>query len=152
VGALGAFVAAVVWLWPGGPRTGPAPIAWGRDTCAYCRMHLSQPGFAGEMRDRHGVLHKYDDVGCLVAAIVRARAEVPDAWVEDHAGGGFVPLLTAHLVRATSVETPMGHGLVAFRDAEAAAAFAAAHAGRVVALEEVLHNPEWLATEPGGSR
>lgn len=150
--ALGALVAAVVLLWPSGRTTGPEPIVWGRDTCAHCRMHLSQPGFAAEMRDRNGVLHKYDDVGCLVTAIAKAHAEVPEAWVEDHAGGGFVPLLTAHLVRAPEVATPMGHGVVAFRDAAAAAAFAESHAGRVVTVEEMLRNPTWLAAKPGGAR
>jgi copper chaperone NosL len=155
---LGALVAAVVFLWPSGPRTGPEPIAWGRDTCAHCRMHLSQPGYAAEMRDRSGTLHKYDDVGCLVAAIVAARAEVPEAWVEDHEGGGFVPLLSAHLVRAAEVSTPMGHGVVAFKEPGAARAFAEAHGGRLVRFEELLHDPLWLArvtgrpgSPPGGS-
>lgn len=159
---LAALIAAVVFLWPGA-GTGPEPIAWGRDTCATCRMHLSQPGFAGEMRDRHGTLGKYDDVGCLVGAIVKAHAEVPEAWVEDHAGGGFVPLLAAHLVRGADVRTPMGHGIVAFADGAAAREFAAAHGGTVVTFEELLRDDVWLARvtgrpghapggAPGGSR
>ena len=142
--ALGMIVAAVV-LWPSGAATGPEPIAWGRDTCARCRMHLSQPGYAAEMRDREGTLHKFDDVGCLVGAIVAAHAEVPEAWVEDHDGGGFVPLLSARLVRAEGAQTPMGHGVVAFKDEGAARAFAASHAGQVVAFEELLNDRTWLA-------
>jgi copper chaperone NosL len=152
-------VAAAVVFWPGGPAAGPEPIAWGRDTCARCRMHLSQPGFAGEIRDRAGVLHKYDDLGCLVGAIVTAHGEVPEAWVEDHAGGGFVPLLSAHLVRADAVRTPMGHGVVAFADESAARGFAARHGGRVAAFEDLLGDRSWLARagarpadEPGGSK
>jgi copper chaperone NosL len=142
--ALGVLVAAVV-LWPGGGVTGPAPIAWGRDTCARCHMHLSQPGYAGEIRDRQGTLHKFDDIGCLVGAIVATHAEVPEAWVEDHGGGGFVPLLSARLVRAEGVQTPMGYGVVAFQDEAAAHAFAASHAGRVVAFEDLLGDRTWLA-------
>jgi copper chaperone NosL len=142
--AIAAIVAAVV-LWPGAPSTGPEPIAWGRDTCARCRMHLSRPGYAGELRDRAGVLHKYDDIGCLVGAIVAAHAEVPEAWVEDHGGSGLVPLLSAHLVRGDAVQTPMGHGVVAFADAAAARAFAAAHEARAIALEELLGDRPWLA-------
>jgi copper chaperone NosL len=141
---IAAVVVAVV-VWSGDATDGPEPIRWGRDTCARCRMHLSQPGFAGELRDRAGVLHKYDDLGCLVAAVVAARVEVPEAWVEDHAGGGFVPLLSAHLVRADAVRTPMGHGVVAFADEAAARAFAATHGGQVVALEALLGDRPWLA-------
>lgn len=149
---LGTFVAAVVFLWPGGTHTGPEAIAWGQDTCAHCRMLISEPGYAGELRDRHGVLFKYDDVGCLVGAIATAHAEVPEAWVEDHEGGGLVPLLTAHLVRAPGAQTPMGHGVVAFASEAAARAFAAAHAGRVVGVEELLRDPAWLAPAKGQRR
>lgn len=143
--ALAAVVGAVVFLWPG-PGRGPEPIAWGRDTCAACRMILSRPGFAGEMRDHQGRLTRYDDVGCLVRALAGAHREVPEAWVEDHEGGGWVPLLTAHLVRTERADTPMGFGLVAFADAELARRFAEAHAGVVVMLEDVLREPGKLAS------
>ena len=89
--ALGALVLVVV-LWPGDGATGHRPIAWGRDTCARCRMHLTQPGFAGEMRDPSGTLHKFDDVGCLVGAIVATHGEVPDLWSAYNAAGAPVGL------------------------------------------------------------
>jgi copper chaperone NosL len=141
---VGAVVAGIVFLWPA-PPTGPEPIAYGRDTCAACRMHVSRPGFAGEMRDRDGKLTKYDDVGCLVRAILAAHRDVPHAWVEDHEGGGFVPLLSAHLVRAHAADTPMGSGLVAFADEATAQAFAAAHAATVMRFEDVLRDTPLLA-------
>ena len=53
--ALLAVVGSVVFLWPS-QRTGFEPINYGRDACAHCRMHISQPGFAAELRDRNGVL------------------------------------------------------------------------------------------------
>jgi copper chaperone NosL len=137
--ALGAFVVVVV-AWPGA-KAGPEPVAWGRDACGQCRMLLSRPGFAAELRDASGVLTRYDDVGCLVRAMRAAHADVPEVWVEDHAGGGFVPLLTARLVRAPSVATPMGSGIVAFRDDGAAREFAAAQRGALVTLEDLLREP-----------
>jgi len=142
--AVAAAVAAVVFLWPG-PGTGPEPIAYGRDTCAACRMILSRPGFAGEMRDRRGGLTRYDDVGCLVRAVGAARGARAEAWVEDHDGGGWVPLHAARLVRAGRADTPMGSGLVAFADADAARRFAERHGGDVVALDDVLREPGQLA-------
>jgi copper chaperone NosL len=138
------LVMAVVFLWPG-PGRGPEPIQYGRDTCASCRMQMTRPGFAGEMRDPSGTLTKYDDIGCLLRAIVTAHHEVPEAWVEDHAGGGFVPLLDAHLVRAEGSSTPMGYGIVAFGDEAAARAYAAAHAGTALAFEDVLRDPAMIA-------
>jgi copper chaperone NosL len=134
-GAVAALVAAVV-LWPA-PVAGPEAVAWGRDTCARCRMHLSQPGFAAQVSGPGGVARKFDDIGCLAAALADGEAAIADAWVEDHESGGFVPLVAAHLVRAAGVTTPMGHGIVAFADAAEAAAFAVAHDGTRVAVDQL---------------
>ena len=138
--ALLSIVAGVVFFWPS-QRTGAEPITYGRDACAHCRMHISQPGFAAELRDTNGVLTKYDDIGCMLRAMVALHHEVPEVWVEDHDGGGFVPLLGASLVRAEHLETPMGYGIVAFKDATAAAAFARTQGGEVLALEDILREP-----------
>lgn len=139
-----AVVLAVLVLGPR-PGEGPEPIAYGRDTCAQCRMILSRPGFAGELRDARGVLTKYDDVGCLLQAMIARHGEMPGAWVEDHAGGELVPLLGATLVRVPATDTPMGRGIVAFAAADAAREYAAAHAGEVVALEDLVRDPATLA-------
>lgn len=150
--ALAAAVGGVVFLWPA-PRSGPEPIVYGRDTCAHCRMHLSQPGFAGELRDRNGLLRKYDDVGCMLSAMLALHQAIPEAWVEGHDGGGFIPLVNATLVRAEDIDTPMGSGIVAFEHSAAAAAFAAAHRGAETALEDLLRDPLRLAgREPRPSR
>jgi copper chaperone NosL len=139
-GVLLAAVVAGVFLWPA--PSGPEPIAYGRDVCAHCRMHLGRPGFAGELRDTHGTLEKFDDVGCLLHALLTTHVETPEAWVEDHAGDGFVPLVSAYLVRSQRVGTPMGYGVVAFRTEAAARDFAAANQGDVVRLETLLQPPD----------
>lgn len=131
LGLLGAVV-----FWPVS-RSGPEPIAYGRDACAACRMHLSQPGFAGEIRDAGGVLTKYDDIGCLLR-VLGTRPEPVTAWVEDHGDASLVPLLAAHLVRIGPGATPMGGGVIAFREERAARTFAAANAGEVIALARAL--------------
>jgi NosL protein len=139
-----ATICGVIFLWPT-QRSGPEPIVFGRDACAHCRMHISQPGFGGEVRDRNGVLTKYDDVGCMLQAMVAMHREIPEAWVEDHDGGGFVPLLTAQLVRTEDGGTPMGYGIVAFADATVATTYAQAHGGQAVSLEDVMKAPGRLA-------
>lgn len=134
--ALAAIPAGLLALGGAAPASGPVEIRYGRDTCDRCRMHLGARGFAAERRDEKGVLHKYDDVGCML--IAASRSASGEAWVEDHAGGGFVPLLSATLVAGDGLGTPMNYGVVAFRDAAQAAAFAAAHGARVVALDVLL--------------
>jgi hypothetical protein len=149
--AVAAFVGVVVFLWPAG-GTGSEPIRHGEDTCARCRMLISQPGFAGEMRDHTGALTRYDDLGCLLGAMLASHEEIPEAWVEDHDSGALIPLLGAQLVRADAAATPMGHGLVAFADAGSAHAFVAAHGGELVRLEDLVRSPERLARARGEER
>ena len=141
------IVGAVIFLWPA-QSTGPEPNVYGRDTCARCRMHLSQPGFAGELRSRDGQLTKYDDIGCMVHAMLAMHDEIPEAWVEDRGSGKFLPLLVASLVRAERAETPMGYGIVAFEDAGAAAEFATDRGGRLVTLEDVMKDAKALTSRP----
>ncbi len=139
VAVLAALVAIVVFLPTRGG--GPDAIVYGRDTCARCRMPIGQPGLGGEIRNKRGAVTKYDDVGCLLQAMSAMRTEVPEVWVEDQAGGGFVPLLLATFVKDSKVTTPMAHGVFAFKDAAVAGAFAKSNGGRVVALEDLLKDP-----------
>lgn len=145
---LAAAVAGIVLLWPA-PASGPEPIAYGRDACASCRMLISRPGFAGELRAPDGTLTKYDDLGCLLRGLLAAHRETSEAWVEDHATGRLVSLLSAFLVRGPGEHTPMGSGLVAFAGADAADAYAAAHGARVTTLADVLHDGAVLAQVQG---
>jgi mono/diheme cytochrome c family protein len=147
---------ALVLLWPQ-RSSGPEAIVHGKDACARCRMKIGAPGFAGELRDGKGHITKYDDVGCLVAAM--NEVEVEAAWVEDHETAELVPIDEATLVRG-GVSTPMGHGIVAFRGAARAEAFAREHGGVLVTLAEVRgkHAPPGPAEPaartavPGGPR
>jgi len=134
--ALGIPLAIV--LLAGGNAVGPEPIRFGRDSCDRCHMLIARGGFAGERRGKDDTLHKYDDVGCLLLALWAAHEETTQAWVEDHAGSGFVPLMEATLVRGG--ETPMGYGIVAFRDAGQGARFASQTGGQVSSLEELLRS------------
>jgi copper chaperone NosL len=145
VGAsLALAVVAVVFFWPSA-RSGPEPIEHGRDACAQCRMPLTRPGFAGEFRNRDGALTKYDDLGCMLRAMLAMHAEVPEAWVEDHETFELVPLLVATLVQSSDADTPMASGLLAFKDPAAAAALVRARGGELVTLETLLRNPTRFA-------
>jgi len=135
---------AFVVLRPSGGGKGPEPIAHGKDACDRCHMKIGRPGYGGEMRNREGVLTKYDDVGCLLLAMWKEHAEVPEVYVEDHGSGELFSLLSAQFVRGVNIETPMGYGILAFRSAEDAKAFAASSGGEVMALDGLLQDPAWF--------
>ena len=41
--------------------TGPVEPAWDRQACAHCRMHLSEPPFAAQLRTAEGEVLYFDD-------------------------------------------------------------------------------------------
>jgi copper chaperone NosL len=142
MGIIAVVALSIIFFPSASAGTGPVPIAHGRDACARCRMHIGEPGFAGEMRDVKGELTKYDDVGCLLIAMWKKHREVPGIWVEAHDSHRMVPLLRASLVVDSSVRTPMGYGIIAFEEPSRAADFAAKNRGTVRTLEDVLKDEE----------
>ena len=53
----------------GEPESGPVDIKYGRETCEYCRMIISDPRFAVEVRQKPGAkVYKFDDIGDAIPA------------------------------------------------------------------------------------
>ncbi len=144
-----AALAVGIIFFPTGPTdTGPVAIVHGRDTCARCRMHIAQPGFAGQMRDSDQTVTNYDDVGCLLISMWKKHREVPQVWVEAHDTGQMTALLSSTLVVDSKIETPMGYGVIAFESAEAARVFVTEQGGRITPIEALLRDGRRFRTEP----
>jgi mono/diheme cytochrome c family protein len=145
-----AMVAAIVF-WPACSDRA-RPLAFGRDSCARCRMQLQRPGFGGEIRDPRGELTTYDDVGCLLQSMWSMHEQV-EAWVEDHGTGKLLPLTGATFVRDSRVETPMNYRVLAFADPTVARKHATELGGEVVTLEQLLADKRFagapVALKPG---
>ena len=98
-------------------------------------MHLDRPGYAAEL-ERDGRFLKFDDVGCLVK-VISVSDPCARIWLEDHRTGELVPLAQATLVRSRTVRTPMGSGVVAFRDREAAVRHRDSTQGEIVTIRQL---------------
>lgn len=133
---LGAGTLAIAMTGPEAAKL-PVPVAYERDQCAQCSMTIHQPGFVAEAMGADGKIQKFDDIGCLLKWLPR-KGKMPEAWVQDHDSGGFVPITSATFVRGRAFSTPMGSRIVAFAMSTVAKAFAEKHAGEVVSLEVLL--------------
>lgn len=111
---------------------GPEPVALGEDTCATCRMIISEARYAAQMRIARRV-EKFDDIGCLLKRL-SAPAQV---WVADQLSGEWIDARAATFVRSEELRTPMASGLAAFRSRSTAEAFAREHRGKLLSFEEV---------------
>lgn len=111
VGAL--LVLGACW---GGEKSGPEDIHWDRDTCELCRMFISDPRFAAEVRGgKKKKLYKFDDIGCAVNWLNDqdwASDETAEIWAADVSSTREnVIWLNAREARYIKIEfTPMNYG------------------------------------------
>ena len=100
----------------GGPKTEPEPVHYDRDVCEQCRMIISDPHFATEVRGKDGVLHRFDDIGGAVLWMNAhggqgAQAEV---WVMDMEDGEtWLEARKAFFVADQTTPMDFGFGAVA---------------------------------------
>lgn len=121
------------WLWVllplvfvltacGDSGDGPATPKWDRDACERCRMVLSDPHYAAQVRylpegKKRPQTLWFDDVGCATLWLADKPwkdAQTTKIWVNDHRNGHWIDARTAHYVQMNN--TPMAYGLGAQSD------------------------------------
>jgi copper chaperone NosL len=139
--ALAAFAAAC-----GGPP-GPAPLDTRNEACAFCRMAVSDPGFASQLVAPGELPRFFDDLGCLASYLKGGRVPAGGvAFVADHRTRVWVPASRAVYTRVPGLATPMGSHVIAHETAASRDADPDAKAGTPVSATE-LFGP----TGPDGS-
>jgi copper chaperone NosL len=122
---------------PGG-APGPVAIDMGRDACRHCRMAIVSAATAAEIVSPGEEPLFFDDIGCLrdfVAAAPVARDAV--VFVADHRTAAWVDARQAVFTK-TTLQTPMGSGLVAHADTISREQDPAARGGATVSIESIL--------------
>lgn len=128
-----AVVLITVWAGACASRAfSPPEMTIDRSACTQCGMLISEPKHAAAIRLSNGSDLLFDDIGCLVTHEQKQPSDLVQYWFHDATEGQWIAEGAPVFVKASSLRTPMGGGIVAFRDRDAAERFAAAHAGRVV--------------------
>jgi copper chaperone NosL len=127
--------------------TGPRPIHVGEEECEHCRMVISDERFAAQLLTRHGKALSFDAAECM-AGYVNGRktveADIHSLWVLDASDADrWLPAEEAVFLRSPQVRSPMGAGLIAYSDADAA------HRARDELGGELLHWREVLIAVRG---
>ncbi len=121
-GCAGALVLWVVVLGAACSRgdVEPAPLAVGQESCAFCRMTVSQPEFASQLLVSGELPTFFDDLGCLHSYLTSTTPgpEGGVIFVTDHRTREWVRADAAVYTRALALATPMASHLVAHATTE----------------------------------
>ena len=106
------LVAAAIWFVHTSGRVpdDPQPIAWDRETCAHCHMHIGDPRHAAQLVTDDGTVESFDDPGCAMQWIEQHHPKLHRLWFHGE-GDRWIPADQAGFVQTG--ETPMASGLLA---------------------------------------
>lgn len=111
----------------------PVALVLNEDSCAQCRMAVSQRPFAAEIAKPSGTAEVFDDIGCLVAYLQEKGLPAGSAaYVTDCNSGAWLDASAATYLWAKEMPTPMSYGLAAFASAQDAGATAKQWPGKIV--------------------
>lgn len=122
----------------------PPEIVYGEDVCDHCAMIINDERFAaGAVVQTDGDRYehrRFDDIGDMFAFAQELEGnsaeQVVTLFVHDYESQEWIVADQAHFVKAASLRTPMGSGLVAFGDSAVAQEQAAAWQGEVLSFDE----------------
>jgi copper chaperone NosL len=139
-----ALLLCALWLAGcGAPKFEPVEIA-AEDMCAFCKMAISERQYAAEFLNRDGDVFKFDDIGCLANYVAekQARDSVAAFYVVDFDSKRWLKAEEASFLASPNFHTPMGGGMVAYKDRSRAEAAAASNQGRLISFAEALSGVE----------
>jgi copper chaperone NosL len=123
----------------GSKPDGPPEIVVDRTACAHCTMLVSEPRYAAAYQAPGAEAKVFDDIVCLLQAAEAETATGLRFWFHDGNDGEWIAGEAATFVASPEFRTPMGGGLMAYRDADAAKQAAGKYRGEVIGtLSQVL--------------
>jgi copper chaperone NosL len=143
---IAAAILILVWTGACAARaSGPPRIDVDRSACSQCGMLISEPAYAAAIRTPDGHEHLFDEIGCLVTAVRSLPADearLAQYWFHDAADAGWITNGSPVFVKSPDLRTPMGGGIVAYRDRASADRAAQRQTGRILSDLAELMAPE----------
>ncbi len=118
----------------------PRALVAGQDSCAYCRMSISDVRFGTQYMTAKGVIHTFDSVECLAAFVATLPAATPTTggFVTDFANAeSLIAAEDALYLVDGRIESPMGRRVVAFAPSSSRESLVASYGGTVTSWIEV---------------
>lgn len=108
-------------------NTGPEPIHFGKDQCAFCKMTIMDRKFGSELVTEKGRIFKFDDINCMVHYLdeqnLLADTKASKYVIAYNNPGVLIDAGTAIFLRSDQIKSPMAGRTAALSDSKAAATF-----------------------------
>ena len=120
----------------------PIDIVLDEDSCAVCRMAVSQQQFASEIVRTDGTAVYFDDIGCLIE--MSRSSGLPEGagvFFVDFNTNQWLDATATQFLHARSLPSPMGYGLAAFATRAEAETAAVEWPGTIMNWEQLKQ--EW---------
>lgn len=123
----------------GAVKIEPAELA-PEDVCSFCKMAISERQYAAQFLNRDGDAFKFDDIGCLASQLKtkHSRDDIAAIFATDYDARQWIKAEQSYFVQSEEFKTPMGGGIVAFKDRSKAEEAAAKYHGKMLGFGEVF--------------
>lgn len=106
----------LLFLWGCTPKSAE-PILFGQDSCAHCKMMITDRRFGGEIITTKGKVYKFDSLECLNDFSKKNRALLGESYREFVVSvtnqGALIPANSARFYLEPTLRSPMGKGYLA---------------------------------------
>ncbi len=138
------IIAGVTLLVAGCGRKKPEPIAYGKDSCAECKMTIMDPKFGGEIITKKGKIYKFDDTHCIAKFLERRAVELNSihktVFVNYNKNGEWLDVEKSEFVVSSLYKSPMGGNAAAFKNKTEAEQASAQIPGSKITSWATLYN------------
>lgn len=119
---------------------GPKPVKLHTDTCAFCKMNISDLRFASQLITNKGRYYFFDDISCMAAfpkenpAAAEGQFYVADFCQPEV----FIPVEEAILVKSEGFRSPMAGNIAGFSSTDSAAIYTAKYEANPIIWSTLL--------------
>jgi len=128
---VGLFLLVLAACGPAPDLDTPPEILYGQDPCDQCGMIINEPRFAASYVTTSGDVHRFDDIGEMLAYDQEHQDNVHIYWAHDYNTEAWLNAANASIVHSPELASPMAWNLAAFADQADAEQFAAENEGIV---------------------
>jgi copper chaperone NosL len=122
----------------------PPTIRYGEDPCDECYMLINEARFAAAYVVKSGEARRFDDIGCLLIYYDKHQEDVNHFWITDFLSRNWIRAVSAVFVKSDSIQTPMGFGIISFKNEQNANKVLENYPGSIVKFPQLFQISEEL--------